>query len=381
MRRGVRWAGIPSELRAWQRRASPLARVAAGVYLALLVDASLYPFSGWRDKGIAPFDYLWAPWPAHALEFDIVINVLGYLPLGVLGVFAFYPRIRGLFAVLLVTGGAGILSAFLEAIQTYLPTRVASNVDLATNFAGAAIGALAAWALTEPVLDRGRLREMRLRWFERDASGGLVVLALWLGALLYPTSLALALGSILKALPTWVPNIVTLLPPWEPTAFEFECAELVASSTFLASAGLILLFLVRNNAPRTRLAAALVAASVLVKTFGCGLTYSPLHPVVWLSRGALFGLLGALGLLIVARWFSRSGCLVLASVFLAIGLLTSNVMPDNPYFGIATHDWERGRLLNFYGLALGLSLSWPFLALWWVAHRAFALRSRQRRPV
>src|SRR5665213_991184 len=142
MRRGVSSAGIPSDLRAWQRRASPLARVAAGVYLALLIDASLYPFSGWRDKGIASFDYLWAPWPAHALEFDIVVNVLGYLPLGVLGVFALYPRIRGLFAVLLVTGGAAILSALLEAIQTYLPTRVASNVDLATNFAGAVIGAL-----------------------------------------------------------------------------------------------------------------------------------------------------------------------------------------------------------------------------------------------
>src|SRR5271169_1691094 len=103
-----------SSVRDWQRRRSPLATVACIAYLALVVDASLYPFVGWRDRGIGEFDYLSAPWPRHFFDFDLVVNVLGYLPLGLFGVYALYPRVRGLLAVALVTLGAALVSANLE---------------------------------------------------------------------------------------------------------------------------------------------------------------------------------------------------------------------------------------------------------------------------
>jgi VanZ family protein len=35
-----------------------------------------------------------------------------------------------------------LLSACMEAVQTYLPTRVPSNLDLLTNSLGVALGAL-----------------------------------------------------------------------------------------------------------------------------------------------------------------------------------------------------------------------------------------------
>jgi len=53
-------------------------------YVALVVYASLFPFSGWRDQGIAPWSFLLAPWPRYWTGFDVVSNLLGYVPLGLL---------------------------------------------------------------------------------------------------------------------------------------------------------------------------------------------------------------------------------------------------------------------------------------------------------
>ena len=53
-------------------------------YVALIVYASLYPFSGWHDQGIAPWAFMTSPWPKWWTVFDIVANVLGYMPLGFL---------------------------------------------------------------------------------------------------------------------------------------------------------------------------------------------------------------------------------------------------------------------------------------------------------
>ena len=66
-----------------------------GVYVVLTVYASLYPLEGWHDHGLSPFAYLSAPWPRYVTTFDIVINLLGYMPLGFFCVAALVPRLRG----------------------------------------------------------------------------------------------------------------------------------------------------------------------------------------------------------------------------------------------------------------------------------------------
>ena len=60
------------------------ARPLAWVYVSLVVYASLFPFADWRDQGIAPWAFLVAPLPQYWTAFDVVANVLGYLPLGFL---------------------------------------------------------------------------------------------------------------------------------------------------------------------------------------------------------------------------------------------------------------------------------------------------------
>ena len=66
--------------------ASPLIRILFAVYALLIAYASLYPLAGWRDPGQSAFAFLAAGWPRHLLRFDILVNVLAYLPLGFLGV-------------------------------------------------------------------------------------------------------------------------------------------------------------------------------------------------------------------------------------------------------------------------------------------------------
>ena len=179
----------------WQRRPSTLARWGFFCYFALVIDASLYPFVGWSDIGIGAFDYLEAPWPPHALDFDIVVNLLGYLPLGLLGVAALYPVARNALSAILVAVWCFVTSLLLEATQTFIETRVASKVDLITNVLGALIGIAIGLVVTESMLDRGRLRAWRLVWFEREASPALVVSLLWFGAVLYPESFAIGCGA------------------------------------------------------------------------------------------------------------------------------------------------------------------------------------------
>jgi hypothetical protein len=65
-------------------RVSPLARILFLVYVLLVVYASLYPFEGWRIVGVSPFAYLSAPWPRYVTAFDVVVNLLGYVPYGFL---------------------------------------------------------------------------------------------------------------------------------------------------------------------------------------------------------------------------------------------------------------------------------------------------------
>ncbi|HEY1607752.1 MAG TPA: VanZ family protein, partial [Paraburkholderia sp.] len=178
----------------WRHRPSPFARHAFVAYVALIIYASWYPFSGWRSLGLAPFAYLGDPFPQYLTTFDVVTNVLGYMPLGALAVLAMWPRVRGALAVAAGLAAGALLSVLMEAGQTYLPTRVASNLDLASNALGALLGAVLAAPATGALLDRGWLRRLRFRWFERDTSALLGLVALWPFATMFPAPRLFGMG-------------------------------------------------------------------------------------------------------------------------------------------------------------------------------------------
>src|SRR5512147_800121 len=121
-----------------------LARYLFVAYALLVVYASLHPFSGWRDRGLPPLGFLTAPFPRPIQAFDVIANIIGYVPLGFLAVMAAYPALRSRYAFAFGFAFSLLLSFTLELLQLYLPTRTSSNLDLLANAAGGALGALAA---------------------------------------------------------------------------------------------------------------------------------------------------------------------------------------------------------------------------------------------
>src|SRR5437879_1207233 len=178
----------------WQP--STLARYLFAAYVPLVVCASLDPFSGWRDRGLPPFAFLTAPFPRPIPVFDVVANIIGYLPLGFLAVLAVYPWLRRGYALGFGLACSASLSFALESLQLYLPTRTSSNLDLLANTVGGAAGALVALAPTRPLMAAQGLQRLRNRLFlaGRRTDLGLVLLGLLLFAQLNPPELPLPEG-------------------------------------------------------------------------------------------------------------------------------------------------------------------------------------------
>jgi VanZ family protein len=98
----------------------------AWLYAALIVYASLHPFTGWRIPGVSPLAFLALPWPRWWTWFDLVTNLIGYIPFGAL-VFGALVRseVRIRSAIILACAAGTALSLTMEFLQNFLPLRVA----------------------------------------------------------------------------------------------------------------------------------------------------------------------------------------------------------------------------------------------------------------
>ena len=380
-------------LKHWQRRPSALSRQALAAYIVLVVYGSLYPFSGWRTLGIGPFAYLTDPLPQYLTAFDVITNVLGYMPFGALAVLALYPRWHGALAAGVAFIGGAMLSGSMEAVQTYLPTRVASNLDLAANALGALLGAALIAPATSMLLDRGLLRRMRFVWFDRDAAYMIGLSGLWPFAAMYPAPFLFAVGDLPRVLWSSIdPVMQDALLAWTPAAWNVAgwpahlgaklpdaAWETLITSLNLFAAQVLATLPMRTRAPRVRLLLGLVIATLGAKagaTFlqsRSGLTFD------WATDGAIAGIAcGTLAGLLSLRC-SRAWRATLAGLALIAALVLVNLLPVNPYFDIVLADWRQGRYLHFNGLSQWLAWVWPYAALGWLAstaERAFLARRR-----
>lgn len=364
----------------WHTRSSPLARGACAVYALLVLYSGLAPWTGWRDLGVAPFAYLTAPVPRHLTTFDVVTNVLGYVPLGALLVLAVHPRVRGALAVLLATVAGSALSGTIEALQTFLPTRVPSNIDLAANSLGTLAGALLAAPMASALIDRGRLADLRLRWFERGPSALLLLVSLWPLVQLSPEPMLFGAGDLREPLAGAVAALGGSWPTLDPARFgpaEYVLTEAFVVASALLAVGLAFASAMRRAAPRAALLIALLIAALAARSLGHGLLLGPERAFAWLTPGALGGLaLGTLALLAASagplHWRPR-----FALVALAAALATVNIVPVNPYYLVTMHGWRQGALLNFNALANWFGTLWPYaLGVALLAHSGAARPAR-----
>lgn len=355
-------------------RGSPVARAALLTYLLLIVYASWYPFAGWHSSGLSPLSFLNLTAPRYWTRFDVLVNIVGYAPLGALLVLAVYPRLRGGWAVLLATLAGMLVSGAMEAVQSYLPSRVPSNLDFLTNSAGCLAGACLGALWSRSLLDRSRLYRLRRRWFAPHASQGLVLLALWPLAQIYPQGYLFGNGQVLPIVSEWLSNwldtnidLVALLRPGPGlTVEQYWLSETIITACGMSGALLTLLCLVRRSAPRYALMLAMLGVALLVKTLASSLLFTPDNALVWITPGAqggfLIGLIMLSGLAFAPQVAQRR----LAVVTLALSLIVVNTIPENPYFVSTLQGWVQGKFLNFNGAAQFLSLLWPFFALWFL---------------
>ena len=364
----------------WHTRSSPLARGACVVYALLVLYSGLAPWRGWRDLGVGPFAFLTAPVPRHLTTFDLIVNVVGYMPLGALVVLALHPRTRGVLAGLIALVAGALLSGTVETLQTFLPSRVPSNIDLATNSLGALAGGLLAAPFASSLIDRGRLADVRLRWFERRPSLLLLLVSLWPLAQVSPRPMLFGSGDLRDALG----GLLSALGGTWPTldAAEFGPAEFVLAEAFVVAAALLAVGLafasaMRSAAPRALLLIALLLAALAVKALAHGTLFGPERAFAWLTPGAFGGLaIGMLALFAASagplRWRPRFALVALAAALVAV-----NVVPVNPYFLINIQERRQGVFLNLNELSNWLSTLWPYalgLALLPYAATARSLR-------
>lgn len=338
-------------------------------YAALIVYASLYPFADWRDQGIAPWAYLWAPWPKYWTGFDLAINVAGYVPFGFLCALAVLRSRTGASvggAVLRAALAGAAISFSMETLQSYLPVRIPSNVDFGLNTLGGLLGAVLAAALERwgAVAHWSRARS---QWFVEDARGGLVLLALWPFALLFPAAVTFGLGQVFErvegAISEWL--LDTPFIDWLPVR-QFELEPLVPAVELLcvmlgALVPCLLGYLVaRTIVQRAVLLPLTLVAGVAASALSAALSYGPSHAWAWMDLPVQIGIAAALfaGVLLLAA--SRRLCAALLLVGLVLQLSLLNQAPESAYFAQTLATWEQGRFIRFHGLAQWLGWCWPF---------------------
>ncbi|HEY1148351.1 MAG TPA: VanZ family protein [Pseudoduganella sp.] len=357
------------------KRGSPVARAALLAYILLIVYASLYPFSGWHNQGLSPLIFLeHTGMPRYWTMFDAGINVVGYIPFGMLLVYAMRPQVRGVWSFLLASLIGMLVSGSMEAAQTYLPSRVTSNLDFYTNTVGGTIGALIGALSARKLMDTSHLYKLRQRWFAQHASQGLVLVALWPLAMIYPQPFLFGLGQLLPILSEWLSELLEtdldltayVRPDVVLSVEQYWLSETIVTACGMVGGGLTLLCLLRKTAPRGVLVALLVLAAVAVKTVATALLFSPDNAFIWVTPGAQGGFLIGAIMLAGLGFAPHQSQRRLAAAALLLSLLIINTTPINPYFSETLQSWVQGKFLNFNGAAQFLSLLWPLAALWFL---------------
>ena len=349
-----------------------LAWTLALAYLLVIGYASLLPFRDWRWPPEEILHFLAAPWPRFITPQDLAVNFAAYIPLGLLlsvGFGARYGPARGAVAATLATA---LLSVTMEAVQMFLPARIASNVDLLANTLGALVGAMAAPLLAPAQLIGGKIRSLRSRLFLEGmaADTGLVIVGLWLITQFHITAQVFGTGAVRATFDLPPYSIHT---PW--LALSSEAMVVLFS---VLGVGLMLAALMRDHDHPMLVIAAVIGAALVLKIVSAVALVQASAPLGWLTPGVLLGLGAGWLLLWGAVRLARPVQLAGAAACIVAAAVVINLAPDNPYHSVPPRLLVRGasHFLNFSGIVRALSELWPVLATGFLLYALGARRHR-----
>jgi VanZ family protein len=334
---------------------SRLPHFLAALYGLAIVYASLQPFASWLAPSPGTPFFLFAPWPSRWVRYDVITNLVAYVPFGFFA--AQVPR-RARSASLTVAVAAGALLSFsMETLQMFLPTRDASVADLLSNTSGAAIGGALAMAFARSPGAKRRVAAVREHWFLPGTvvDLGLALLTIWLVTQINP------------GIPLFATTYDPAAQSGAATAGSDLAATLVAAahSAFqLLGVGLFLALLLRERRYVGGAALLLVGAAAVVKGIAAVVLLRPAAWEHWLTPAVSLGVAAGSLLLSMAIWLPRPAQVTLAAIALLSSLLATVFAPDLLFASapLTLFNWSYGQLLNFNGLTHAVLLLWPAIA-------------------
>jgi len=341
---------------------SRLPHALVALYAAAIAYASLQPFGDWMSPlPDTPF-WLLDPDAPKTTRFDVLVNFLIYVPLGVFAsLMSRRATAMGSMLIALLTGA--VVSFVMETLQWYMPPRYANIIDFATNTLGALAGGLLGAAYTRSPL-RTALREVRPRFVLPGTMGdtGLALLAMWLVAQLNPAIPPFAL--------TFDPEPLLGIVTQERRVHDLAATLIEAAQCAfqLLGVAMFVALLVRERAFASGAALLLVGFALLLKGGAALLLLKPAAFVSWLSPGVLLGV--AVGTLLVfpATMLPRPAQIAVCATALLSSLLIPLLAPDLMFASapLTLFNWRYGHLLNFNGLTRIVLVAWPLAASAWL---------------
>ena len=344
---------------------------------AAILYLSLYPFDDWALRRPSPWAWLFKGFPRFYSWGDLIVNVGAYAGFGYLTVRQFQQRLGLWGAVVVASVGGCLLSFGMESIQSYLPRRVPSLLDLITNGLGALLGALLVVLMTtSPRLQQLRHRLSHLvlgnESEHRHRRFAAVLLILWLCGQLVPQQLLMSVGplspwpgqDLLPPLP-----LVGALPAWAVPA----ASVLLTAATALLPALLVMRCV---DTPRNQLALwlLLLASAVCLRLGGALHIYARTDrlltdlPILAIGVGLALMLCHPL-----ARWsetVQRRVALGLIPLTLALAWLIPPEPALQPLLKKSLTAYMRLATPGFRGLLRTIACWWPLAALYFFAIEA-----------
>ena len=332
-------------------RPSGLPLWVTGVCVAVIVYASLQPFTGWTEPAPGGRFFLFQ-WNQRWIASDATFNVLAYIPFGFALVMAWPLRWSGMRAISATLGSALVLSLAMETAQIWLPTRYASVFDALANLVGAFTGAVfgaiaissrrlndAAYSLREKLVVSGESGNVKL-----------VLLLVWLSAQINPA----------------IPLFGATYHAGQKAAFEpvVLVVELVQTASALIGIGLFTDLTMRKRWMGGVALVLVIVLAIVLKTAAAQTVLTPVAWDEWLRPGHTLGLAVGAFALMVLFWFPRGAKSVIAGIALISSVMVTLMLPDfvAAKAPLSIFSWNYGHLLHLNGLTHTIVILWPFLA-------------------
>lgn len=326
-------------------------RGSLAVFALLIAYASLYPFQPLRfpaEGAIAAFFV-----PRYIPGFDVFLNALAYVPLGMLACLAMREGDASP-PILRVLALAVAYSLLMEACQLFVPHRVASVADVGANAAGALAGAL---AFTRPVYAAVTrpLGDLRERYVIDGAWGdaGLVLVVLWILAQLNP------------ALPFFEAGNISLA---EEEDMGLHALQAGAVAMSVCGFGLFVSAVLRGPTGALRSTLLLLTLALWLKFAMASVMLKPHVYPEWETGLRVVGLVVGIVAFVPLRRMGRAARVYLAMLLVVAGALFSKIFGAYSALDelLRLFDWPYGQLASFATLTRFLHELWPVLVLAWL---------------